>query len=195
MPTPLRREAFFSAAPAGIVRMEQGFRLDAQKMRLYSAKTRIFLKRGTMKERKRAARILKAVTEATLSFAPDKGLGAMAALSVQALAKSAAVAPNNASTEPAASGRNSAQGQRPPCPLSFSCAPGNAAWQGNSFHKSYLAGFSFVSRAGYSGAAACFRQFFHDGRQRFQPDSQERGHKTVRAAQCSPVSAACSVGI
>ena len=52
-----------------------------------------------MKERKRAARILKAVTEATLSFAPDKGLGAMAALSVQALAKSAAVAPNNASTE------------------------------------------------------------------------------------------------
>ncbi len=52
-----------------------------------------------MKERRRAIKILKAVTEATLSFAPDKGIGAMAALSVQALAKSAAVAPNNASTE------------------------------------------------------------------------------------------------
>lgn len=56
-----------------------------------------------MKERKRAAKILKAVTDATLSFAPGKVADAQAdalrPLSLRALAKSAAITPNNASTE------------------------------------------------------------------------------------------------
>lgn len=52
-----------------------------------------------MKERRRAARILKAVTEATLSFAPERGKEGLAHLSLRELAKSASVAPNNASTE------------------------------------------------------------------------------------------------
>ena len=51
-----------------------------------------------MKERRRAARILKAVTEATLSFAPERGKEGLAHLSLRELAKSASVAPNNAST-------------------------------------------------------------------------------------------------
>lgn len=52
-----------------------------------------------MKERKRAAKILKILTEATLAFRPEGGKEALASLSLRALAEKAAVAPNNASTE------------------------------------------------------------------------------------------------
>lgn len=94
-----------------------------------------------MKERRRAARILKAVTEATLSFAPERGKEGMAHLSLRELAKSASVAPNNASTELNLLHRTGVviRISGPSFPLSFPCPSGNPAGQAGSFHKLHLA--------------------------------------------------------
>lgn len=94
-----------------------------------------------MKERRRAARILKAVTEATLSFAPERGKEGMAHLSLRELAKSASVAPNNASTELNLLHRTGVViriSGRPSHYLSLAHL-GNPAGQAGSFHKLHLA--------------------------------------------------------
>lgn len=93
-----------------------------------------------MKERRRAARILKAVTEATLSFAPERGKEGLAHLSLRELAKSASVAPQQCKyrIEPAhRTGVVIRISGRPP--IIFPLPIWKPCWAGRSFHKLHLA--------------------------------------------------------